>query len=374
MATLRKKAAVPIYEQIMGDLSEKLTSGAIVPGAQLPSELELAACYNVSRVTIRTVLKKLSDQGQVCRRKGKGTFAADNPKEGGEDLFAIVYFGQSQAVANLFFTEVLGGIQAEFGARHPLAIVNWHEGIEAEALRKYKGLFLMYSANAPVGAFKILKSLHVPMVCLSSFPESLADVPSVAVDNVAGAFKATEHLLKLGHTRIAFLSTNPQNSSFNARLQGYEKALRRHGLEPDNQLIIRHEQNIVADEKRGYRDMQRVFAVPPFPTAVLTGNDFMALGAIKAARDMGLSVPAEVAVAGFDGLSLGAYVEPPLTTVQTDIPAIGMEAVKMLKKLLRGELVERRRILPVKLAVNASTAPAVKKNESRKTERRTAKC
>jgi DNA-binding LacI/PurR family transcriptional regulator len=363
MAQVRKKAAVPIYEQIMEDLSEKLKSGAIAPGAQLPSELELAAAYKVSRVTIRTVLKKLSDQGKVCRRKGKGTFAADTPKEGEEDLFAIVYFGQSHALANLFFTEILGGIQTELGARQPLTIVNWHEHIDAEELRKYKGLFLMYSANAPAGAVKILKSLHVPMVCLSSFPESLADVPSVAVDNVTGAFKATEHLLKLGHTRIAFLSTNPQNSSFNARFQGYEKALRRHGLASDEQLIISHEQNIVADEKRGYRDMQRVFAAPPFPTAVLTGNDFMALGAIKAARDMGLSVPADVAVAGFDGLSMGAYVEPPLTTVQTDIPGIGMEAVKTLQKLLRGELVERRRILPVTLAVNASTAPAVRKEK-----------
>lgn len=179
------------------------------------------------------------------------------------------------------------------------------------------------------------------------------DVASVDVDNVAGARRAVEHLVSIGHRRIACITNAPLvYTAARDRLDGYLDALRSAGIDADPALIA----EAGFDAPSGHAAMNRLLAGPAFD-AVFVASDVVALGAIGALREVGRRVPDDVSVVGFDDIPLAAYFDPPLTTVRLPAFELGQAAGRALLERIAGKAVPARTLLPTELILRASTAP-----------------
>jgi LacI family transcriptional regulator len=177
-------------------------------------------------------------------------------------------------------------------------------------------------------------------------------VPTVASDNLHGARLATEHLLELGHRRIGFIAGRPDLESARLRQRGYELALADAGIRIDRTLMAEG-----GFEEEPAREATRAILLGPEPpTAIFAANDLSALGVLAAAAELGLAVPADLSVVGFDNVPESVMAEPPLTTVDQSIQLMGRRAVELLLGLLGGADVVQRITLPTRLVQRHSTA------------------
>ncbi|MFI7135154.1 LacI family DNA-binding transcriptional regulator [Nonomuraea sp. NPDC050153] len=194
----------------------------------------------------------------------------------------------------------------------------------------------------------------IPVVLIDPMNTPDEEVPSIGATNFPGGMAATEHLVKLGHRRIAVIAGPPEATCSAARLHGYQAALGRAGITPDPVLIRTGSFTF----KTGYQQAQELFALPEPPTAVVAGNDGQAFGVIEAARVRGLRVPQDVSVVGFDDTDAAGTSAPPLTTVRQPFAAIGRAALHTLLQLADGEQLTSHRVeLATQLVVRESTAP-----------------
>jgi LacI family transcriptional regulator len=199
-----------------------------------------------------------------------------------------------------------------------------------------------------------LRSLHVPAVVIDPAGVPALDVPTIAADNFSGAVVATEHLVALGHRRIAHVAGRPTLWCSRARLDGYRSALQSAGLPFDPELVV--EGNF--DFESGFRAGRRLLELASPPTAIFAASDQMALGVTEALRRARVSVPDDMSVVGFDDLPVVRWSSPPLTTVNQPLVAMGRLAVHTVLRLVSGERLESTRVeLATTLVIRDSTAP-----------------
>jgi len=180
-------------------------------------------------------------------------------------------------------------------------------------------------------------------------PSDSPEVNFVDVDNVAGAYSAVSHLICLGYRRIATITCPPNTTVGQHRRQGYVNALNDRGLSVDESLIVEGD----FTEQGGYLAMRRL--IPHRPEAVFVGSDTMALGALRALRQIGLVVPRDMAIVGYDDLPSAAVSDPPLTTVRQPIRRLGAQAVENLLDILNnGPYPPRRVVTTTELIIRES--------------------
>jgi DNA-binding LacI/PurR family transcriptional regulator len=190
-----------------------------------------------------------------------------------------------------------------------------------------------------------------PVVIQGSQPG--LDVPSVDVDNEAGARLAVEHLLALGHRRIACITNAPlAYTAASERLTGYREALAAAGLPDDPDLVAEG----AFDAASGHRAIAEILARTT-PDALFVASDVVAIGAIAGLREAGLSVPGSVSVVSFDAIPLSAYLDPPLTTIRLPAYDLGLAAGRAVVERIAGRPVAARTLLSTELIVRGSTAP-----------------
>ena len=177
----------------------------------------------------------------------------------------------------------------------------------------------------------------------------------IVADDYRGGYLATRHLLDLGHRKIGCIVRAEDPTSSIARVEGYRAALVDMGLSIDKPLIVECEFGYAGGEVAA----QQLLKLPKLPTAVVTHNDIIAIGAMKAFIEAGLQVPKDVSLVGFDDIALATYVHPALTTVFYPKHQMGRAAAELLLRLLAHEEVGSPKVttLPVHLVVRASTAP-----------------
>ena len=159
-------------------------------------------------------------------------------------------------------------------------------------------------------------------------------VPCALADNIKGGFLATDHLIRHGHRRVGCLRTSTTSAVSMEREAGYRQALESHGIEYSQELIA-GDGNTLED---GHRAVTELFERTEVPKALFAQSDLVALGAMRAIRDKGLSVPEDIALAGFDDIPIAAYVEPPLTTVHQPVQRMCRNAVQTLLDILEDNL------------------------------------
>lgn len=200
---------------------------------------------------------------------------------------------------------------------------------------------------------------RVPIVLLGEHIFN-GSFPHVAIDNVAAARDATEHLLRLGRRRVAAIGDQPYATGETAQLRtaGYRQAHARHGLEVDEALIV---PTTHFHRRLGAEAMERLLAMPDPPDAVFCYNDLLALGAIRALIRAGRRIPEDVAVVGLDDIEEGQYSTPSLTTIAPDKGEIARRAVDTLLESIRGEMgAPPEIVVPHRLIVRESSAGEVR--------------
>lgn len=262
-------------------------------------------------------------------------------------------------IANPFFSAVLLGIEdalQEAGLGMLVGNTNGDHRREASLARSLltggaDGIILL-TGHYP-DSLREAPRAHGRLVAVSERLEE-DDVPCVTIDNVEASRTATEHLLALGHRRIAHLAGPPGNILTALRLRGYHEAMARAGQPVLPEMVLGGDFSIAAGEAA----TAALLALPEPPTAVVCANDDIAIGAMKAARERGVAVPAALSVTGFDDIEMAYAVQPALTTIRQPREDFGRTAARMLLSLLDGKKTVPDQQLNAMLIARASTAPA----------------
>ena len=197
--------------------------------------------------------------------------------------------------------------------------------------QKLFGVILPPSISEDEGVIQLLRDLDTPYVRIASV--ALDDARAMVVTNDSvGAAEAARHLAALGHTRVAFISGPPWFRSSAVRGDGFRAGLAESGLTLDEAYVAVGGYTFESGAECG----ARLLALDPPPTAIFTGNDEMALGVFKAARDMGLDIPRDLSVVGFDDLPMASRVWPNLTSVRLPIRDMGRMAAEKILAPMRG--------------------------------------
>jgi DNA-binding LacI/PurR family transcriptional regulator len=264
-------------------------------------------------------------------------------------------------IANPFYAALVSGIQHAALSRDYTMLLCTTEG-DPEREEQYLNLLRAKRVDGALVDGLVLPPDRIarfvqdgfPIVCLDRDIDS-SSIPVVQVDNRLGGRIATEHLISLGHTRIAHVSGAIALRISDDRFAGYREALTGAGIQTDQRLVAHGH----FTEEGGYRAATALLrSGVPF-TAVFAGNDLSAIGAVTALVEHGRRVPQDVSVVGFDDLRLAAFTPPPLTTIRQPAAEIARRATGILMDLTHGRPVERmRHLLPPELVVRASTAVA----------------
>ncbi len=224
--------------------------------------------------------------------------------------------------------------------------------VQALAERRVDGIVV---TSSRVGALYVplLKELNVPIVLLNDqYPGAF--VHSVLIDNVEGSRAAVEHLIALGHRRIAYVGDRSGYQSDAERLSAYKHALSAAEIEFAAALAVEGD----GRPEAAIEAVDGLLAMAAPPTAICCYNDMTALGAMRAIRARGLRVPEDVSVTGFDDLFFAAYLQPPLTTVRQPMRQMGQMAMENLLKLMSGEDSVAQIKVEAELIVRGSTGKA----------------
>lgn len=265
--------------------------------------------------------------------------------------------------ANPFYAEFTAGVAAAAASRGlSVAFVSPLHGSLASAMgRAVVDGVVAIGLSPEHPEVEEIRRAGLPIVLVDS--AGLAGIPSVDIDDEHGAATVARHLVGLGHREFLVVAFEPSlpadrrhpEGVFTSRLRGYRAELAEAGID------LRDEQVVVgpADAAGGRAAFERAWEDGLRPTAVLAMSDVMALGVLRAARDLGLAVPRDLSVAGFDGISLCEYASPPLTTVQQPIARKGEEAVHLLLSVVDGQAPDRPKQLRLetRLVIRASTGP-----------------
>ncbi|MCC6800110.1 MAG: GntR family transcriptional regulator [Anaerolineae bacterium] len=378
---LTRDSSLPLHRQLLNELRHAILSGELQPHDQLPGEIELVEQLGVSRATIRRAWQDALEEELIYRVTGKGTYvAAAQPARASRQVVGFLIPGFHSPFDSYLLIGAESVLRAQgYGLLFACTERNVDEEnrIVREMCRDAVAGILLWPALGN-SKQRALAEPHcnIPAVLMDR-PIPGLPLPCVSSNNHRGGLQAMHHLLKLGHTQIAFL-TSPHLDLWTIaeRFRAYEDAMRSAGLAPREPIIIdsRDELNSYAEYGSylaAYHDeieaVARLLAQPDRPTAIFAMNDLMAFIIVRAAALAGLHVPRDLSIAGFDNLALAEHIDPSLTTVAQDPISIGREAARRLLAVIQGEPAQDiLTLLPTHLVARASTAPIGGRAEDRK--------
>ncbi len=260
------------------------------------------------------------------------------------------------SIMNTVFSGIIEGIEYE-ASKHGYRVLlgNTNRNVENEyglvELLKQKqtdGMILL-SERMDADYIKAL-SEEYPLVLATAYIEGLK-VPSVSIDNVSSSRDAVEHLIGLGHREIAHITGPLKFAMSRGRYKGYKQALMQNNIEIRNMLVQEGDYTF----ESGYNQMLKIMAIEKTPTAIFAANDDMAMGAIKAAKELGHSVPTDLAVVGFDNIGFSSKFDPALTTVAQPLFEMGQKSMNLLLLQMQGKpIVKSQYVLECELIVRES--------------------
>lgn len=287
--------------------------------------------------------------------------SARNLKRSDSKTIAVLVKG----VDNPFFEKMICVIEEEIRKKKYSMVVHHVEAqegevaaaLELERQKKLCGMIFLggfYSETS-----EDLAKVKVPVVLVTSAKPQLeanGAYSSVSVDDVKESCRMVDYLCQLGHKRIAILTATMHDESVGKlRLQGYKKALERHNIEINENLIKYMKDNEDYSMKCGYILMKELLESQEEISSVFAISDSLAIGACRAIHEAGLGVPEDIAVAGFDGLDMGAYYIPTLTTIVQPVEEIAKEAVKILFHVIKKKAIHTHKFFEGELVIREST-------------------
>jgi LacI family transcriptional regulator len=347
----------PYYRQILDELRSQIEQGTIAPGARLPSFTEMRVQRGASQATMERVYNELEQDGLIVRERGRGTFVSYQAERSRTGF--IGFLGREFSYRGQF--------------RHSAELV---EGIE-EVLHREGWRIALLNEASPVGWDKVdgvlisggdIQQLNrslpagLPRVSVWRLAEGML---SVVADDYGGARMAVQHLLELGHRRIATIMQTSE-TLLRLRFAGYQDALRDAGIEAEPAWLLDPQMQM---PQGGYREWGKL-AMQQWMregwkesgcTAIFVQNDVAAMGVIEALQEADSSVPDDVSIISFDGTVVCDYFNPRITAIQVPLHQIGVDATEALVRQIKGiARKEATLMLPTRFKPGGSTAPPAK--------------
>mgnify|MGYP006274845663 FL=1 len=258
-----------------------------------------------------------------------------------------------------FLANLLKGIEAEARERGYALIYGDSDG-EFEKEQNYLNIMkqkkidgiILITTNYYNDLLSIVKNYQIPVVFASGYISD-PEISCVTVDNVAGAYDIVEFLCQAGHRDIAFIKGPDLDLlASQERLRGVKLALRLSEIKYNPNRFIEGDFTF----ESGYSAAEKIINKFPDVTAIFAFNDEMAVGAIRYLKEQNIKVPEEISVVGFDGIELGKYTDPSLTTIEQSGYQLGLKSIEMLNKIINKEKIEDNKVfIPHKLVVREST-------------------
>lgn len=321
----------------------------------------LARMLNVSPATISNALNGYDDrvspetkQRIIEAAKRYGYMPPQRAKKARSASGAIAFVVLAENL-NDWFLGNLNGI-ADVCRKRKIALVqmlfsSWDQAYFEEMLERAKPMGALYICTPGHPMIDGFSRFGIPAVAIDCYDDSTL-WNAVHLDNYGGAYDAASYLLECGHRRIGLLSGGEEWSSGVYRKRGFIQALADRGIPFDPRL----DYNGHFSQFGGYLGARSLLEANPDITALFAVSDEMALGAIRAIVDLGLKVPDDISVVGFDGICVGQNLYPPLTTVETDPYSVGTSACTMLLGLLESQAEHVAKVeIDVKLVVRGTT-------------------
>jgi LacI family transcriptional regulator len=340
----------------------------IIDSSERPTLACIAQITGVSIATVSKVVNGREDVSQVTRTRVLAALEEAGYRSPGRSRISggpMVVEVAFDSVDSNYAPIVLNGIldlAADAGVEVLFSVTGNPAGPRRGPERKSqrmldegrKGLIIVTSdfAAHEVAPFQ---RKRIPVVVIDPVNPPFG-VVSVGAANWAGGRAATEHLLELGHIRIAYLGGSKSAESNQARMYGYWSAMELHGVQVVSDLVIHGKFH----PEHGAAGLAALLALPEQPTAIFAGNDEIAVGILKEARRRGIRVPEDLSLVGFDGTALAEDSVPALTSVAQPLHDMGRTSLRMLLQQALGEPLDSTRIeLATQLVVRESTAPMV---------------
>jgi GntR family transcriptional regulator, arabinose operon transcriptional repressor len=369
----------PLYAQILHFYRVRILSGEFPVGTQLPTEMEIAQQHQMSRGTVRQALNMLVTEGLLERIQGRGTFVRSSSlltqnkkfEESEEKSIGLILSG---SINDELSMDILVGVEQGAKSRgyhlkFAFAEDNAQQlAFDIASLRTHTAGLVIFPLSdiEQDEAIDQLKHDKIPFVLIDRYLPAI-ESDYVGVDNVGGGYRATEHLIALGHIHIGFAyscSGGFLTTSVHDRWEGYQKALKAYDLPYDETLLLRDAPVATAEPPNVYDEY---LLHPNRPSAIFAVNDSVALGLLQAAQRCQISVPEELAIIGFDDISYAAHVHPPLTTIAQPRKEIGLRAAHLLLDRIEGQADGPSRCieLPTRLIVRESCGMRLKVKKQR---------
>jgi DNA-binding LacI/PurR family transcriptional regulator len=339
-----------------------------LPPTKRATSLDVAKKAGVSRTTVSFVLNNVPGVSisDATRKKVLDTARSINyhPNATGRKLVSgksntlglVLCQSPEQVFADAFLPQVIMGVEQAALEQGFHVMLKQVEPNDAEGYIRLinenhvDGIIL----SGPRQDDKEIIRLYcegVPIMLMGQLPDTR--IPFVDIDAAAGAETAVQHLIDLGHRRMAIITNAPLTyTSAQQRRSGYMQALTKAGISVNENLI--EEGNYTPSS--GFAAMEKLLKNSPIPSAVFIASDVVAMGAILAIKRAGLSIPEDIAIVGFDDIPLSEYFDPPLTTIKVPAYGLGWAVSERLIRLIRNEdLGETNMFLKSNLVVRESS-------------------
>lgn len=359
------------YRQIYQELHGAILGGSYDVGQRIPTESQLALDYNTSRPTVAKALRELEQAGYLCRRRGVGTFVTHRRRSATKLLGMIlprpqegIFMPMADGIVRAAEKNGYGVLMSGSLMRGREVSIPQEEAFCEQLLsRNVAGVFFGPLDVVPeqeqinVQIAERLDKAGVPLILLD---RDICDYPArskfdlVGINNRRESMLITTHLLELGCRRIEFIRDEWVLSTGSARVQGFRDAMACYGINAGADSVHRWEP--------GDQDFIRELIKKPLPDAFVCVNDRLAHGLMHGLAVLGVRVPEDVRVVGFDDIERSAHLPSPLTTMRQPAEDLGIVATKMLlERLDNPELATREMMLSCELVVRASCGSKLKK-------------
>ena len=316
----------------------------------------IASIASIAGVSIPTVSRVLHNRPDVASETRKRVeqaieesgFIRSRVKQGLRKKSSGIVDMLVPGLDNLYSIEIVRGVEevlSRTNLRLALSVTHDTQQLEQRWLTKIldseatDGVILVLSYGQQ-HYFETLNEHKIPFVVVDQRGELSPGIPSVGATNWFGGRTATEHLLSLGHQRIAVITGPPSLRCSQDRLAGYRAALDDAGIPIDPALI----RSGAFVQETGYDQACALLELPEPPTAIFTGNDVQAMGAYSALRARGLRIPEDMSIIGFDDVAIASILMPALTTVRQPLVEMGRVGTTMLLHLIAGEPLDSTRV------------------------------
>lgn len=364
----------PLYMKIFEYYEQKIKNKELLPNDQLPTEMEMAKMFGVSRITTKRALEELEREGLIYRKRGRGSFVLEYQQKktnepSRKNVISMIIPVSSMWGRNIDYVRGATSVIEQRGYYLTLHITE-DEKHERDLLMSIPKEGISGIIYYPISRshFDLLYTMHLtgyPLVIIDKHFESLP-ISYVICDNFGGGYQSVAHLVDLGHKNIAYVacSTIESVSTVRDRFFGYCSALVEHGLQIDPNLAVFglvDQKKYIAQNctcKTDFLNPVLEELLKKGVTGIVAENDYIAVWIQNALLDMGIKIPKEVSLVGFDNLDVLEEVGVLLTTVEQNFYEIGKTAAEIIIEMLEGGQKQQvKKIIPVKLIVKESTGP-----------------